>query len=257
VGRLRWIGSIATGLVAGAVATLLLVLLLVAARTWLGISPPPEAIPDRFAPTLDIPTFFGLFGRFGGYNGLKKLGVTSVLSGMAVVGLLIGVAYALLAGRGRTGGTDGERHDPRARRGLGFVAGAVAVLWLGTVVVLWPVLGANYRGLPPSSARILSIAGLLVVYAAYGVALVLALRRGRGLRPVIGDGRGEGGRPAGCETRRGRGGGRGGAGGDVVRADAPALRAGDVQLRRHALQRAGGAADRTERQVLHGDEERR
>ena len=173
---LRWITRIAIGILSGLVATLLLVLILIAARTWLGISPPPEALPDRFAPTLDIQTFFSLFGRFGGYNGLKKFGVTSVLSGMVVVGVLVGVIYALVAGRGRPGEADRGAGAPSSRRGLGFVAGVVAVLWLGTVVVLWPVLGANYRGLPPSSARIVSIVGLLVAYAAYGVALAVVFR---------------------------------------------------------------------------------
>ncbi len=62
--RLSWLKVSAVGLLSGLVATLAMVLAMVAGRTWLGISPPPEAIPDRFAPTLDIDTFFGLFGRF-------------------------------------------------------------------------------------------------------------------------------------------------------------------------------------------------
>ena len=44
----------ATGLLCGVIAALLMILLMAGARTWLGISPPPEALPDRFAPT--IPT---------------------------------------------------------------------------------------------------------------------------------------------------------------------------------------------------------
>jgi hypothetical protein len=80
----RRLAFAAMGLLAGVVAALLTVLLMAASRTWLGISPPPEALPDRFAPTLDIPTFFSLFGRFGGYNGLKRFGITSGLTGLLV-----------------------------------------------------------------------------------------------------------------------------------------------------------------------------
>ena len=74
---IRWLKAVGAGLLAALVGTLLMALVMLAGRTWLGISPPPEAIPDRFAPTLDIDTFFDLFGRFGGYNGLKQLGIRS------------------------------------------------------------------------------------------------------------------------------------------------------------------------------------
>jgi hypothetical protein len=46
---LKWIRVAGVGLLAGLVASLAMVLAMVAGRTWLGISPPPEAIPDRFA----------------------------------------------------------------------------------------------------------------------------------------------------------------------------------------------------------------
>ena len=54
----RRLAVAATGLLAGIVAALLMILLMAAARTWLGISPPPEALPDRFAPDARYPTFF-------------------------------------------------------------------------------------------------------------------------------------------------------------------------------------------------------
>ncbi len=85
---------VGVGLLAGIVASLAMVLAMLAMRTWLGVSPPFEALPDRFAPTLDIPTFFSLFGRFGGYNGLKRFGITSGLAGLFALGAVIGMAYA-------------------------------------------------------------------------------------------------------------------------------------------------------------------
>src|SRR5437868_3719796 len=87
----RYIGLLGMGLLAGIVANLVMVLLMVAGRYWLGISPPPEALPDRFAPTISIKQFFDLFDRFGGYNGLKKFGIKSGLTGLGVAGAVVGV----------------------------------------------------------------------------------------------------------------------------------------------------------------------
>ena len=172
---LRWLAIAATGLLSGIVAALLMVLLMAAARTWLGISPPPEALPDRFAPTIPIDQFFALFNRFGGYNGLKRFGITSGLAGLFAVGAIVGVAYALIVESRRSRGA-GTWRNGFSRLGVGFVAVAALVLWVASVVLLWPVLDANYRGLPPGSARVTSILALLVQYVAYGAALVLLYR---------------------------------------------------------------------------------
>ena len=171
----RRLALLAAGLLAGVVASLAMVLAMAAGRTWLGISPPPEAIPDRFAPTLDIDTFFSLFGRFGGYNGLKRFGITSGLTGLFAVGALVGLAYVAVSESVRS------RRAPGWRRGISplglrFVAAAALVLWVATLVVLWPVLDANYRGLPPSTARLVSALALLAYYALYGVVLIAAYR---------------------------------------------------------------------------------
>jgi DMSO/TMAO reductase YedYZ molybdopterin-dependent catalytic subunit len=171
----RWLAIAATGLLSGIVATLLMVLLMAAARTWLGISPPPEALPDRFAPTIPISQFFALFERFGGYNGLKRFGITSGLAGLFAVGAIVGVAYALIVESRRSREAGDWRHG-FSRRGVVFVAATALVLWVASVILLWPVLDANYRGLPPGSARIASMLALLVQYASYGAALILLYR---------------------------------------------------------------------------------
>ena len=183
----RWLSVATVGLLAGIVATLLMILLMAAARTWLGISPPPEALPDRFAPTIPIPTFFGLFERFGGYNGLKRFGITSGLAGLFAVGAAVGVIYALIVESRRSRSSSWRRGF--SRHGVGFVVVAALLLWVASVALLWPVLDANYRGLPPGAARIASILALLVQYAAYGLTLVLlyrwlAPRPAPGIRPV-------------------------------------------------------------------------
>src|SRR5215510_12916358 len=94
--HLNYIKMIGIGILAGVVATLAMVLLMVAGRYWLGISPPPEALPDRFAPTISIKQFFDLFDRFGGYNGLKKFGIKSGLTGLSAAGIVVGIVYAVV-----------------------------------------------------------------------------------------------------------------------------------------------------------------
>ena len=71
------LGRVGGGLLAGLVGGLAMSLVMLMLRTVVGISPPLEMIPDRFAPTLTIDQFFGLIGRFGGYNELKQFGVSS------------------------------------------------------------------------------------------------------------------------------------------------------------------------------------
>lgn len=170
----RRLGLALVGVLCGAVAAVAMLLLMLAGRTWLGVSPPFEALPDRFAPTLDISTFFSLFGRFGGYNGLKRFGILSGLGGLLALGVLFGLLYSLVvesAASRRMTWRNGV-----SPRGLAFIAIAAVVLWLGTVAILWPVLGANYRGLPPGAALAASMLFLAVAYALFAVVLVLCYR---------------------------------------------------------------------------------
>ncbi|MBL8128157.1 MAG: molybdopterin-dependent oxidoreductase [Chloroflexia bacterium] len=170
----RRLGLALVGVLCGAVAALAMLLLMLAGRSWLGVSPPFEALPDRFAPTLDISTFFSLFGRFGGYNGLKRFGILSGLGGLLALGVLFGLLYSLVvesaASRRMTW------RNGISPRGAAFIAGAAVVLWIGTVVILWPVLGANYRGLPPGAAQAASMLFLAAAYALFAAVLVLGYR---------------------------------------------------------------------------------
>src|SRR5215213_1168848 len=186
--RSRWLAIAAVGLLCGVVAALLMILLMAAARTWLGISPPPEALPDRFAPTIPIPTFFSLFGRFGGYNGLKRFGIPSGLSGLLTVGAVFGVLYALIA-ESRRSRVSSRWQAGLSRLAVGFITIAALVLWIISLAILWPVLDANYRGAPPGAARLASAAALLIEYLVFAAVLVflyrwLAPRAAVGARPV-------------------------------------------------------------------------
>ena len=55
---------------------------------------------------------------------------------------------------------------------LAILGVAMLVAWIGFVIFLWPVLAANYRGLPYSQARIASIVALMVWFAMFAVTLI-------------------------------------------------------------------------------------
>ena len=159
------------GLVAGLAAATVTTLLMVLSRYYLGIVPPLEAVPDRIAPMLDIQTFFSLFNTYGGYNGLKKFGIVAGLRTLFAAGAVVGILYAIVAE------SPVSRRSPRrilgtARPAFLFMAVSIAVVWIAFVVFLWPVLSANYRGLPFSQARIVSIVALLVWFAAFGATVL-------------------------------------------------------------------------------------
>ena len=183
-GAARWLRALAAGLVGGVLATLAMLLSMVALRVTLGIPAPAESIPDRIAPLLRIPEFFSLFDRFGGYNGLKRFGVLSILAGMVAVGVGVGVLYALFTENSRTAEPAKPRRYGLSPVALLFVAIVVMLLWVGTLALLQPVLDTNFRGLSPGPATVFTVIGLLVSYLIYGVVLVLSCRLLTSAAPV-------------------------------------------------------------------------
>jgi len=163
---LKWIPNILAGLIAGLAAAVVMMLTMTLSRYYLGIMPPPESVPDRVASMLDIETFFSLFAKYGGYNGLKQFGILSGLRAIVGAGAVVGIVYALLAE------SSWSRRSPRrilgtSSRVLMAMTGAILVVWIAFVIFLWPVLPANYRGLPYSQARIVSIVALLVWFSIF------------------------------------------------------------------------------------------
>ena len=166
----RRVPILIAGIIAGLFAAVVMTLAMAASRFWLGIMPPPEAVPDRIAPTLDIATFFSLFGKYGGYDGLKQFGITSGLRGVAATGVVLGIIYAFVV--------ESRRSWRSSRRILGlspvafaFLALAVLAAWAGFVIFLWPVIAANYRGVPYTWARVLTIAALFAWITLFAVTL--------------------------------------------------------------------------------------
>ncbi|MBA2469144.1 MAG: molybdopterin-dependent oxidoreductase [Chloroflexia bacterium] len=164
---LRYVPNLLAGLVAGLAAAAVTTLLMALSRYYLGIMPPPEAVPDRIAPMLDIDTFFSLFSTYGGYNGLKQFGIVAGLRTLFATGAVVGVIFAIVAE------IPPVRRSPKRMLGIArpaflFMAIAILVVWIAFVIFLWPVLSANYRGLPYTQARIVSIVALLLWFGAFG-----------------------------------------------------------------------------------------
>ena len=167
--------NLVVGVLAGVAGAIVAALAMVASRYYLGIMPPPESVPDRVAPLIDIDTFFSMFGEYGGYNGLKQFGIFSGLRGMLITGIIVGILYAIVIE------SRASRRSPRwflgaSRPAWIFMAAAVLVVWIGFVVFLWPVLPANYTGIPYSQARIVSIIALLAWYVVFAATLMLIYR---------------------------------------------------------------------------------
>lgn len=164
--------TIAVGALSGTVGALALTMVQALARLVLGVSPPTELIGDRVAPLLGIERFFSLLELFGGYDQLKAFGVGSATLGQLGVGLFLGVGLAWL--RRRAVVQSGS--DEAGRRPLLILATVVGGLWLVSVIALWPVLGTNYRGLAPGSARLLTMVTMFISSALFTLVVWLCQR---------------------------------------------------------------------------------
>jgi DMSO/TMAO reductase YedYZ molybdopterin-dependent catalytic subunit len=157
--------AVPAGLVAGIVAALFMVAVMLGMRSLWGLATASELAGDRLAPFLPVRFFFKLLGLAGSYNHLKQLGAGGVLATFLAVGALGGVIYAVAQQR------YGE--DRRADR---FLAGWIVAVWVASLAALWSVLGTNYGGLPPDTGAIATAVGLLVSYGVYGLLLTTLFR---------------------------------------------------------------------------------
>src|SRR6476661_5649539 len=135
--RLRAIG---VGFLAGFIAGLLMTVTMLLLAWLFGIATPLVIFGDRLSVFIPADTFLALMGRVGGYNNMKQLGVGSVIAGQLLVGGLGGIIYGLVM---------------RSRETNRFaISGAVFILLplIAVGILLWPVLGTHYHGLPINRA---------------------------------------------------------------------------------------------------------
>jgi DMSO/TMAO reductase YedYZ molybdopterin-dependent catalytic subunit len=159
--RARAIGA---GLLAGVVAGLGMTVVMFLLAWFFGVATPIAILGDRLSVFIPADQFLSLMGRVGGYNHMKQLGVGSVIAGQIVLGALGGMFYGLFA---------------RNRPGPSFLATGTVFVLLPLVAVgllLWPVLGTHYFGLPIGKATAVTILGLFAAFVCFERMIVLGFR---------------------------------------------------------------------------------
>src|SRR5438477_707912 len=145
------------GLVAGIAMTLAMLML-----AWLfQIATPLVILGDRLSVFISPKPFFWIMGRVGGYNHLKQLGVGSSIFGQILVGAIGGIVFGVIR---RKQGDVGYRWTF-----LIFVALPLAI----SAILLWPVLGTHYGGMPIDAARLITLLGLAISFLLFERVLVL------------------------------------------------------------------------------------
>ena len=156
--------ALGAGLLAGVVAALLMTATMLLLAWLFGVATPLVIFGDRLSVFIPADTFLSLMGRVGGYNNMKQLGVGSVMAGQLFVGGLGGIIYGLVL---------------RRRAGSGFFMTGIVFILLPLVAVgilLWPVLGTHYHGLPINRASAVTLSGLLAAFVVFERTLVMVFR---------------------------------------------------------------------------------
>jgi DMSO/TMAO reductase YedYZ molybdopterin-dependent catalytic subunit len=156
--------ALSAGLLAGLVAgiTMTVVMLLLAC---VGVATPLAIIGDRLSVFIPPGPFLSIMGRVGGYNHLKQLGIGSTIAGQLLVGALAGAIFGFLIRR------NPSRHVTSWTISIFILLPIVAV-----AILLWPVLGTSYRGLPIGAARLVTLIGFALSVVVFERVLVLGLR---------------------------------------------------------------------------------
>ncbi|GAC1475775.1 MAG: hypothetical protein NVS9B11_09610 [Candidatus Dormibacteraceae bacterium] len=153
----------------GAVAGLLAGLAFALAQALLrfaGVSLPSELVADRVLPHVPVLQFLHLLSLMGGPIAAKQQALVGGFFGSAAAGAAIGGVYVALTRRPVLGA-----HPVRV------LAVALVLAWAGTVLLLWPVLGASYIGLPPAAGTATTALALLLEYGIYVATLHLTIQQ--------------------------------------------------------------------------------
>src|SRR5256886_14944733 len=146
------------GLVAGIAMSFAMLLL-----AWVfQIATPLVILGDRLSVFISPKPFFWIMCRVGGYNHLKQRGVGSSMLGQILVGAIGGMVYGIVR-RKR------QQHFGYRWTFLVFVALPLVV----NAILLWPVLGTHYGGMPIDAARLISLLGLAISFLLFERVLVL------------------------------------------------------------------------------------
>lgn len=156
--------ALTTGLLAGLVAGIAMTLMMLVLAC-IGVATPLAIIGDRLSVFIPPGPFLSIMGRVGGYNHLKQLGVGSTILGQLLVGGIGGAVFGLVM-----------RRDPHRRVELWTVPIFVLLPILVACLLLWPVLGTSYRGLPINAAKFVTLVGFTLSVIIFERVLVLGFR---------------------------------------------------------------------------------
>src|SRR5467141_587812 len=148
------------GLIAGIAMTVVMLIL-----AMFGVATPLAIIGDRLSVFIKPGPFLSIMGRVGGYNHLKQLGVGSTIAGQLLFGAIAGVIFGLFS-----------RRNP-ARASAPWTMSIFVLLPIVVVaIVLWPVLGTSYIGLPVGAARLVTLVGFALCVFLFERTLVAGFR---------------------------------------------------------------------------------
>jgi DMSO/TMAO reductase YedYZ molybdopterin-dependent catalytic subunit len=156
--------AIATGLLAGLVAAIVMTALMLLLACF-GVATPLVIIGDRLSVFIPPGPFLSIMGKVGGYNHLKQLGVGSTIAGQLVVGAIGGAIFGFCI-----------RRNPGKSATLATFAVFVVVPLIAVIIALWPVHGTSYVGLPIAAARLVTLVGFALCVFVFERTLVLGFQ---------------------------------------------------------------------------------
>ncbi len=168
--------AVAVGALCGVVGALLTTLVFALLRLWLGVPSPAELVGDRVGERVPVRPFLDLLTAVGGYGRLKALSVAGVIFATLALGAFLGAVYARATERQRVDAGPSLDRFGLSRRAVILLGATVTLAWAVSVGAFWPLLDTYYRGAAGGTARLANIAALLLAYAAYAVAVVVAYR---------------------------------------------------------------------------------
>ncbi len=127
----------------------------------LGVATPLVIIGDRLSVFIPPGPFLSLMGKVGGYNHLKQLGVGSTIAGQLLVSAIAGAVFGLFA-----------RRKPTPPSAFWTIAIFMVLPIIAFAILLWPVLGTSYIGLPIEVARLVTLIGFALCVFLFERALI-------------------------------------------------------------------------------------
>src|SRR5438128_1421120 len=156
--------ALLVGLFAGLIAAVAMTVVMLFLACF-GVATPLAIIGDRLSVFIPPGPFLSIMGKLGGYNHLKQLGVGSTIAGQLLVSALAGAVFGVLM-----------RRDPGRRVTPVTISIFVVLPIVALAIVLWPVLGTSYIGLPIAAARLVTLVGFALCVVAFERTLLASFR---------------------------------------------------------------------------------